>query len=79
MIQFRAALEIIIYRQDVLKKRMKRDTLDRDIYIIGIWIIWKKIDDHPVHTSPNHDPPKMDVLPKRFLQITIAAKYLVQH
>ena len=27
----------------------------------------------PVHTTPNHHPPKMDVLPKTFLQIIIAS------
>ena len=35
------------------------------------------MDDHPVHTTPNHHPPKMDVLPKTFLQIILAAKWLV--
>ena len=34
------------------------------------------MDDHLVHTKPNPHPPKMDVLPKTFFQITLAAKYL---
>ena len=39
----------------------------------------KKMDDHLVHTTPNHLPPNMDVLQKPFLQIILAAKWLVQH
>ncbi len=35
----------------------------------------KKMDDHQVHATPNHHPTKMDVLPKTFLQINLAAKY----
>ena len=31
------------------------------------------MDDLPVHTTPNHHPPKMDVLPKKFRQIILAA------
>ena len=38
-----------------------------------------RMDDHLVHTTPNHHPPKMDVLPKTFLQIILAAKWLVRH
>ena len=30
---------------------------------------------HAVHTSPNHHPPKMDVLTKTFLLIILAAKW----
>ena len=30
------------------------------------------MDDHPVHTIPNHRPSKMDVLPKNSVQIIIA-------
>ena len=37
------------------------------------------MDDHPVHTTPNHNPPKIDVLPKTFFQIILAAKSIVQH
>ena len=37
------------------------------------------MDDHPVQTTPNHQPPKMDVLPETFLQIIFAAKWLVRH
>ena len=29
---------------------------------------------HLVHTTPNYHPPKMDFLPKYFLQIILAAK-----
>ena len=38
-----------------------------------------KIDDLPVHTAPNHQLPKMDVLPKTVLQIIHADKWLVWH
>ena len=38
-----------------------------------------KMDDHPVHTIPNHCPTKMDVLPKTFVQIILAAKWLMWH
>ena len=37
------------------------------------------MDDHLVHTTPNHHPSKMDFLSKRFLQIILAAKWLVRH
>ena len=36
-------------------------------------------DDHTVHTIPNHDPTKMNVHPKTFSQIILAAKWLVSH
>ena len=42
----------------------------------------EKMDDHPVHTIPNHHRNKsykMDVLPKTFVQIILAAKWLVWH
>ena len=29
--------------------------------------------------TPNHHPPKMDVLPTIFLQIILASQWLVQH
>ena len=38
----------------------------------------KKVD-HRVHTTPNHHPTKRDVLPKTFLQINLAAKWLERH
>ena len=38
-----------------------------------------QIDDHPVHSTPNHHPPKMEILHKKFLQIILSAKWLVQH
>ena len=37
------------------------------------------MDDHLVHTIPNHHPPKMDVLPKPFLKIILAAMWLVRN
>ena len=37
------------------------------------------MDDLPVHTTSNLHPPKMEVLPKNFLQIILAAKRLVGH
>ena len=33
----------------------------------------------PDHTTPSHLPSKMDVLPKTYLQIILAAKWLVRH
>ena len=33
------------------------------------------MEDYPVYTTPNHQPPKIDVLPKTFLQIILAAKF----
>ena len=33
------------------------------------------MDDHPVHTIPNHHPIKMDVLPKTVVEIILAAKW----
>ena len=38
-----------------------------------------KMDDHLVHTIPSHQPTKMDVLPKTFVEIILVAKWLVQH
>ena len=38
-----------------------------------------KIEDLPIHTTPSHHNPKMDVLPKTFPQIILAAKCLVRH
>ena len=37
------------------------------------------MDDNLVHTTPNHHTPNMDVFPKTFLQIIIAAKWLVRY
>ena len=39
----------------------------------------EQLDDPPVHTIPNHHPLKMDVLPKTFLHIILAAKSQVRH
>ena len=33
---------------------------------------------YPVHTTPNHLPPKMDDLPKTFILIILGAKWLVR-
>ena len=38
-----------------------------------------KMDDLPDNTTPTHNPPKMDILPKSCLQIILAAKWLVWH
>ena len=39
----------------------------------------EKLDDHTVHTKPNHHPNEMDVLPKSFVQSILAAnKWLLQ-
>ena len=40
---------------------------------------FRKIDGHLVYTTPNHHPSKIDVLPKTFLQIIHAAKWLRRH
>ena len=37
------------------------------------------MDDNPVRTTPNHHPPKLDVLQKKFLQIILTTKWLVRH
>ena len=39
----------------------------------------EQLDDLPVHTPPNHHNLKMDVLPKTFLQIILAAKWLIRY
>ena len=36
----------------------------------------EQLDDYTVHITPNHHPPKMDDIPKTFLQIILAAKLL---
>ena len=38
-----------------------------------------KMDDHPVHTIPNHHHTNVDVLPKTYAQINFAAKSLLRH
>ena len=63
------ALEI--QHQDDLKKWKNRRT---DTWRNGAS---KKMDYHLVHTKP--PPPKMDVIPKTFLQIILAATWLVWH
>ena len=37
------------------------------------------MDDHLAHTTPNLRPLKMDVLPKTYLQIILATKWLVRN
>ena len=39
---------------------------------------FEKMNVHPVHTIPNHHPTKKDVLQKFFVQIILAAKWLVR-
>ena len=56
-----------------LKKRIIRITATYKNGCFG------KIDDHPVHTITDHHPTKMDVRPKTFVQIILAAKLLVRH
>ena len=66
MIKFLAALAI--FHQDDLMKKMNKITLTvRN----GCFY---KMDDQPVHTTPNHHAPKVVVLPKTFLQIILDAK-----
>ena len=64
---------LAIFHQDDLKKKMNR--------IKAIW--WNgflgQMDDHSVHTTPNQHPTKMDILPKTFVQIILAAKWLARH
>ena len=71
MFLFFAALAI--FHQDDLKKRMMRITASWRNGCFG------NMNDHLVHTIPNHHPSKMDVLPKPFFQIILAAKCLVRH
>ena len=40
---------------------------------------FEKMDDYPFHTIPNQYPTKVDVLPKTFVQIFLAAKWLLRH
>ena len=63
-----AALQI--QHQDDLKKRINKRT---DAWQNGCF---RKMYDHLVHTIPN---PKMDFHAKTFLQIILAAKWLVWH
>ena len=37
------------------------------------------MDDHPVHTTPNHHPSKMDVFSKTFLHIILASIWFVRY
>ena len=71
LVQFLAALSIL--HQVVMKKRINR--------IMATWRngCFEKMDNHPIHTTENPHPTKMDVLPKTFLQIILSAKWLVRH
>ena len=71
MIKFLDAPAIL--NQDDLKIWMNR--------IKAIWQngCFEKMDDHAVYTIPNHHSSKTDVLPKTFVQITLATKWLVKH
>ena len=60
------AAQPIMYSQDDLNKRINRRT---ETWQNGCF---RKINDHPGHATPNHHPPKMDVLPKTFHQIILA-------
>ena len=42
-------------------------------------MLWKKINDHTVNTTPNHLPSKLDALPKTFDQIILVAEWLVRY
>ena len=64
-IQFPAALQI--WHQNDLKKGMNRRT---DTWQNGCF---SKMDDDLVNITQNHHPLKVDVLPKMFLQIILAA------
>ena len=68
-VQFIAALYVAIFHQADLKKRINRT--------MAYWRngCFGKMDDHPVHTIPNHQPTKMDVSQKTFVQIILAAKW----
>ena len=57
-----------IWQQDDLKKWTIRRT---DIWQNGCF---GNVDDHRVHITPNHQPPKMDVLLKTILHIILVAK-----
>ena len=61
-----------IKHQDNFKKRINSRT--------DPWQNWcfRKMNDHLVHTTPNHHPPKWIVLPETFLPINLAAKWLVR-
>ena len=71
LIKFLAALAI--FHQDDLMKKMNKITFT------GRNGCFYKMDDQPVHTTPNHHAPKVVVLPKTFLQIILDAKWLLRH
>ena len=69
--KFLAALDII-HQDDFEEKDEQKNATCRN----GCF---EKMDDHPVHTISNHNPLKMDVFPKTFVHIILAAKWLVWH
>ena len=71
-IQFIATLAIFL--QDDLKKKRKRKTATGQN-----GCCFGKMDDHPVHTIPNHQPIKMDVLTTTFFLQIILSKWLLRH
>ena len=62
-----------IFHQDDFKKRMKRITATWRNGYFGEMVV------HLVHAIPNHHLTKIDVLPKTFVQIILAAKWLGRH
>ena len=71
LIQFLTALAIFT-RMIFKKKRINR--------ITAPWRngCFEKMDDHQVHSIRNYHPTKIDDLPKTFVQIIFAAKWLVR-
>ena len=63
---------IAIFHQDDSKKRMNRKTTT---WRNG-W--FEQIDDHPVHSIPNHHSTKTGVIPRTFVQLILAAIWLMQ-
>ena len=53
--------------------------IEKEKWTLGRLDASEQWDDLPVHTTPKHHHSKMDVLPKTFLQIILAAKWLVGH
>ena len=55
--------------------------VEKEYRITATWRngCFEKMAVHSVHTIPNHRPTKMDVLPKTFVQIILAAKWFARH
>ena len=71
LIKFLAALAI--FHQDDLMKKMNKITFT------GRNGCFYKMDDQPVHTTPNHHAPKVVVLSKLFFKSSLRLKWLVRH